>query len=309
MTMSASAAATSRAFNTAIVSTLIAVPRKHGRGSANHSRSRASSNRSASLDKATLEPSLERKCAAPDAEKLAKRDRLVLETLPLVKAIANSIRNGLPVHADDDDLLQAGMMGLIDAADRFDAKKETSFSTYAKFRIRGAILDSLRQLDWASRDMRRRQKLVAAAMSQLTSEFERAPTETEVAERLGMDLLSCRRAMTDLHNGAPVSSSHFGTNDRDCPVPDFASGPETQPDFICGHEQMRGALDEVVKTLPERYQKVVLMYYTKDMSMKEIGSELKVNESRVSQIHKAALARMAVALKTNGIASHRVFID
>ncbi len=114
---------------------------------------------------------------------------MVLDHLHLVKATASSIRKNLPVHADYDDLVQAGIVGLIDAVNKFDAEKQNSFPTYAKHRIRGAILDNLRKLDWASRDMRRRQKLVAAAMNELTAILERTPSETEIADkaRPGLD--------------------------------------------------------------------------------------------------------------------------
>jgi len=265
--------------------------------------------RTATSNKTHLQPFLEPKCNAAEGYDLAARDQAVLEHLHLVKATANSIRNGLPIHAERDDLMQAGVLGLIDAANKFDSNKQTSFSTYAKHRIRGAILDSLRKLDWASRDMRRRQKVVAAVVEQLTATLERTPSEAEVADKAGMDLRACRHAMTDLHNGGPVSSSSFTNDNQDFPAPDFAGGPETHPDFISEREQLRGFLAEVVKTLPEKYQKVVAMYYTNDMSMKEIGSALSINESRVSQIHKSALARMAAVLEARGIASHQAFID
>jgi RNA polymerase sigma factor for flagellar operon FliA len=288
-----SAAATSRA--------LTAAPRRRGKAALKHSGSIASSCES--------DLSSEPKANAPEGRARATRDRIVLENLHLVKTIANSVRNSLPVHADDDDLVQAGALGLMDAADKYDAEKKTSFATYAKYRIRGAILDSLRKLDWASRDMRRRQKLVGTAVTQLTAEFGRTPSETEVATRLGMDLVSCRQAMTDLYNGGPVSSSHFASDDADLPMPDFAGGRESRPDFIWAHEQLRGVLAQVAKTLPKRHQEVVTMYYTKDMSMIEIARVLSVNESRISQIHKAALAKMAAVLKNTGIASHQAFMD
>lgn len=245
----------------------------------------------------------------PKLAALADRDRTILDHLHLVKAIAFSIRGSVPVHMDLDDLAGAGVMGLIDAANKYDASKQVAFPTYAKHRIRGAILDSLRQLDWASRDMRRRQKLVAAAVNELTAILERTPSEIEIADKTGMDLTTCRLTMSDLRNGGPVSSSRFANDQEDLPIPEFASGLETRPDFICGREELRGALVEVLKTLPEKYQKVVVMYYANDMSMKEIGSALSINESRVSQIHKSALAKMAVALEANGIASHQAFLD
>src|SRR3954467_10684007 len=116
------------------------------------------------------------------------RDRVVLEHLPLVKAIAIRVHENLPVHVDVDDLVHSGILGLFDAASKFNPDKQVVFSSYAKHRIKGAILDSLRQLDWASRDMRRRHKQVESATRDLAAELKRNPTEAEVAQRLGMDV-------------------------------------------------------------------------------------------------------------------------
>ena len=245
--------------------------------------------------------------AAQQAAKLARRDRVVLEHLPLVKAIAVRVHENLPVHVDLDDLVHAGILGLFDAASKFNPDKQVVFSSYAKHRIKGAILDSLRQLDWASRDMRRRHKQVEAATRDLSATLQRAPTEAEVAEKLGMDVERMRTMMLDLRNVGLVSASTRPNENDDLPAPDFPSNPETQPDSICAREQLRSVLGVAMKTLPERYQKVVLLYYTNEMTMKEIGGVLGINESRVSQIHKSALEKMAVVLEANGITSSQAF--
>jgi RNA polymerase sigma factor for flagellar operon FliA len=245
--------------------------------------------------------------AALEAARLARRDRVVLEHLPLVKAIAVRVHENLPVHVDLDDLVHAGVLGLFDAASKFNPEKQVVFSSYAKHRIKGAILDSLRQLDWASRDMRRRHKQVEAATRELASTLQRTPTEQEVAEKLGMDVDRWRAMMIDLRNVGLVSASTRANENEDLPAPDFPSKPETQPDNICAREQLRSVLGVAMKTLPERYQKVVLLYYSNEMTMKEIGTILGINESRVSQIHKAALEKMATALEQNGITSSHAF--
>ncbi len=239
--------------------------------------------------------------------RLARRDRVVLEHLPLVKAIAIRVHENLPVHVDLDDLVHAGILGLFDAASKYDPDKQVVFSSYAKHRIKGAILDSLRQLDWASRDMRRRHKQLEAATRDLSSTLQRAPTEAEVAAKLGMDVDRWRNMMLDLRNVGLVSASTRANENEDLPAPDFPSNPESQPDSICAREQLRSVLGEAMKTLPERYRKVVLLYYTNEMTMKEIGGILGINESRVSQIHKSALEKMAVALQANGISSSQAF--
>jgi RNA polymerase sigma factor for flagellar operon FliA len=247
------------------------------------------------------------KNGAVGAAKLARRDGVVLEHLPLVKAIAIRVHENLPVHVDLDDLVHAGILGLFDAAGKFNPDKQVVFSSYAKHRIKGAILDSLRQLDWASRDMRRRHKQVEAATRDLAAELQRNPTESEVAEKLGMDVERWRTMMLDLRNVGLVSANTRSNENDDLPAPDFPSKPELQPDIICARQQLRSVLGEAMKTLPERYQKVVVLYYTNELTMKEIGGMLGINESRVSQIHKAALEKMAVVLEANGITSSQAF--
>jgi RNA polymerase sigma factor for flagellar operon FliA len=233
--------------------------------------------------------------------KTSKRDRVVLEHLPLVKAIAVRVYENLPVHVDLDDLVHAGILGLFDAATKFDPEKQVVFSSYAKHRIKGAILDSLRQLDWASRDLRRRHKQLEAATRDLAAELQRTPTEAEIAARLGVDVDRWRQMMIDLRSVGLVSASTRSTENEDMPAPDFPSKPETQPDSMCAREQLRSVLATAMQTLPERYKKVVVLYYTNEMTMKEIGGVLGINESRVSQIHKSALEKMNVVLQGNGI--------
>ena len=240
-------------------------------------------------------------------ERIARRDQVVLEHLPLVKAIALRVHENLPVHVDLDDLVHAGILGLFDAVTKFDREKMVTFSSYAKHRIKGAILDSLRQLDWASRDLRRRHKQVEAVTRELSASLHRAPSEEEVAEKLGVDVDRWRQMMLDLRNVGLVSASTRANENEDLPAPDFPSKPELQPDRICAHEELRGMLAVAMRTLPERYQKVVALYYTNEMTMKEIGGVLGINESRVSQIHKTALEKMATVLQESGIRSSQAF--
>jgi RNA polymerase sigma factor for flagellar operon FliA len=252
-------------------------------------------------------PSVSQLSAAQQSAKLARRDRIVLEHLPLVKAIAIRVHENLPVHVDVDDLVHSGVLGLFDAASKYNPDKQVAFSSYAKHRIKGAILDSLRQLDWASRDMRRRHKQVEAATRELAATLQRNPTELEVAQKLGIDPERWRSMMLDLRNVGLVSASTRTNEGDDLPAPDFPCKPESHPDSICSREQLRGVLGVAMKTLPERYQKVVSLYYSAEMTMKEIGGILGINESRVSQIHKAALEKMQVVLQNNGISSPQAF--
>jgi RNA polymerase sigma factor for flagellar operon FliA len=235
-----------------------------------------------------------------------KRDQIVLEHLPLVKAIAIRVHENLPVHVDLDDLVHAGVLGLFDAVEKFDATKNVVFQSYAKHRIKGAILDSLRQLDWASRDMRKRQKRMDAVTQALSTKLGRTPSETEVAREMGVDIERWRRMVNELHNIGLVSTTVQGDDERDR-VQEFADAPDLQPDRVCARRQLQSTLAKAIERLPKRYQKVVFLYYTNDMTMKEIGEILGVNESRVSQIHKTALRKMATVLESEGICSAQAF--
>lgn len=239
--------------------------------------------------------------------RLERRDRVVMENLSLVKAIAVRVHESLPVHVELDDLIHAGILGLFDAATKYNPDKQVVFSSYAKHRIKGAILDSLRQLDWASRDLRRRHKQVEQVTRDLFTTLQRQPTEEELAERMGVDVARWRQMAIDLRNVGLISASSRAPENEDLPAPEFPSHPETQPDSMCAREQMREKLDIAMQVLPERYKRVVTLYYTNEMTMKEIGGLLGINESRVSQIHKSALEKMAVVLQSNGISSSQAF--
>jgi len=234
------------------------------------------------------------------------RDRIVLEHLPLVKAIAIRVHENLPVHVDLDDLIHAGVLGLFDAVTKYDASKNVLFHSYAKHRIKGAILDSLRQLDWASRDLRKRQKQIDAVTRALATRLGRTPTESEVAEEMGVPLDRWHHMLMELRTVGLVNLTTPQDSDRDR-TQEFVAKAEFEPDRICQRRQLQGTLARAIHSLPERYQKVVFLYYTNDLTMKEIGEILGVNESRISQIHKTALKKMAVALESEGIHSAQAF--
>ncbi len=252
---------------------------------------------------------LARSVSARRSTKVSKatRDRIVLEHLPLVKAIAVRVHESLPVHVDLDDLVHAGILGLFDAVTKYNPTKKVVFHSYAKHRIKGAILDSLRELDWASRDLRKRHKQVEAVTRELSASLERTPTEAEIAEKMGVAVDRWRRMALELRTVGLISASGKGP-EQDHPVPpEFPATPELRPDSMCAHEQLREMLLGAMKTLPERYRKVVFLYYSNEMTMKEIGGLLGINESRVSQIHKTALEKMAIVLHSVGVHSAHAF--
>ena len=236
------------------------------------------------------------------------RDELIIENLHLVNVIAAYVRRSVPVHIELDDLIHAGTMGLFDAASKYQAEKEVAFSTYAKHRIRGAILDSLRQLDWASRDMRRRYKQVETVTRELTLQLKREPTEAEVAKAMGLDARRWQSLMVDFCNMATAAASRTRTEQEEAqPVREVPCAPAQCPDQVFARTEMRRKLQSAIGTLPKRHQEVVKLYYENDLSMKEIGSVLGVNESRVSQIHKNALTRMQSVFTGKGICSTTAF--
>ncbi len=238
----------------------------------------------------------------------SRRDEIVIENLPLVKAIAMRVRASLPVHVDLDDLMHAGAMGLLDAATRYDSEKDVTFQTYAKHRIRGAMLDSLRQQDWASRDMRRRHKKFESVTRDLSVELDRSPDDSEVAEKMGVEVNRWRKMAAELHTVGLMSASVRSGDPENTTIPDFPANEDTRPDNICGKAELSAKLRVAIGSLPERYQNVVFMYYTKEMTMKEIGTKMRINESRVSQIHKTALAKMASVLSAGGMGSSAAFV-
>lgn len=230
------------------------------------------------------------------------RDRIVVENLPLVKAIAIRVHEGLPIHVDLDDLNHAGVLGLFDAVEKYDSTKNVTFQNYAKHRIKGAILDSLRQMDWASRDMRKRQKAIESVTRDLTGRLSRTPTEAEVAQKMGVSPERLRVMQMELRTVGPVPMEMNVASEGDRPQ-EFAAAPDLRPDLMCQRRQLQSTLADAIGKLPKRYQKVVFLYYTDEMTMKEIGEVLGVNESRISQIHKLALKKMAMALESAGIQS------
>ncbi len=237
----------------------------------------------------------------------ARRDELMLQHMPLVTAIAAHIQKSIPVHVELDDLIHAGIMGLFDAATKYRDDKEVAFPTYAKHRIRGAILDSLRQQDWASRDLRKRYKQVESVTRELTVKLERAPTDAELANHIGLSTRRWQALMVDFRSLGVVAIQQHPNDREDHLVPEATSNPELAPDRLFARGELRGKLDKAMQSLPERYQQVVKLYYERDMTMKEIGCVLGVNESRVSQIHKSALERMQNVLNGNGISSPGLF--
>ena len=246
--------------------------------------------------------------AAAQADKNAvcrsRRDDLILENMHLVRNIASSVQRSLSVHTEIDDLIHAGTMGLFEAATKYQDGKEVPFAVYAKHRIRGAILDGLRQIDWASRDARKHYKQMQQVTRDLACRLQRTPTQDEVAEGMGLDQKRWQALMIDFRTLGLCASRQAQASDSEDKVAREVPSPVTDgPDHVFGRTELRQNLSAAMSCLPDRHQQVVTLYYDRDMTMREIGTMLGVNESRVSQIHKSALARMQTFLSGQGISS------
>ena len=218
-----------------------------------------------------------------------ERQRLVLENLTEVRYIARRIHERLPSHVSFGDLVQAGILGLIDAVDRFDPRKNVQFMSYAQFRIRGAILDSLRLMDWAPRNLRRQAHRLEQASCELLGELGHSPSASEMASKLGLPIEDFQQLLGDLR-GLRLESLQIwpdeGTGENVLPV---AFRPEEDPFQMTSRLETRHLLEEALSELDEKEADVLGLYYFEELNMKDIGMILGIGESRVSQIHAAAL--------------------
>jgi RNA polymerase sigma factor FliA len=216
-------------------------------------------------------------------------EALVMRHAELVKRIAYHLAGRLPASVEVDDLIQAGMLGLLEAAANYSEGRGASFETYAGIRIRGAMLDGLRKLDWAPRSVHRKARAVAKAIRELESEYGREARDVEVAERMGMKLSDYHRIVED-SAGCQISS--LTTEEGEMTLTDSSADPFR--DVV--DEDFRAALTEAIGGLPERERLVMSLYYDDELNLKEIGAALRVSESRICQIHGQALVRLQARL-------------
>lgn len=226
-----------------------------------------------------------------------EQERMMIEHLPVVRYLARRIHERLPQHVEMEDLVSAGVLGLIDAFQKFDPAKKVQFRSYAQFRIRGAILDSLRTLDWGPRDLRRKGRAVEEAIRTLTARCGRAPSENEVAAELEMELGDYQQLLGEL-KGLEIGTLHVERSE-DSGEEELAYIPnqvEDDPLFQCLRGELKDRLAGAIDELPERERLVMTLYYYEEMTMKEIGLTLGVVESRVSQIHASAVLHLRALL-------------
>lgn len=251
-------------------------------------------------DYSSLPPLLSGPAPANDTA-VCERERMLLEHLPTVRYIARRIHERLPQHVELDDLISAGVVGLIDANSKFDQTKKVQFKSYAQFRIRGAILDSLRTLDWSPRELRRKGRAVERAICAATQRLGRAPAEHEIAAEMELELAEYQQLLGDL-KGLEIGSLHVERSEDsgDEELAYIPGAPEDDPLFQCMQSEMRGRLTAAIDQLPEKERLVLTLYHYEGLTMKEIGQALGVVESRISQIHSSAVVRLRAALSGMG---------
>jgi RNA polymerase sigma factor for flagellar operon FliA len=230
----------------------------------------------------------------------ALRDRLILTYAPLVKFVAGRLGSGLPAHVDEGDLVSYGLLGLIGAIERFDPDREVKFETYAIARIRGAIIDELRALDWVPRSVRARARDIERAIAELEKRLHRAPTDEEISTRLGLTQDELDSSLTEISRSSIAALDELWTvssgGDRVALIDTIEDTEGPEPQSALAETEMKEALGEAISRLPEREKVVVTLYYYEELTLREIGEVLGVTESRVSQLHTKAILRLKARL-------------
>ena len=234
-----------------------------------------------------------------------KREELILEHISLIKYHAYRIATQLPPNIEINDLINAGVLGLMDAIEKFEPSRGVKFKTYAELRIRGAMIDSLRELDWAPRSLRKKSKELSKASQKLQQELGREVSDQEICVEMGIELDELYK-LTDQLTGLSVGSFYdasrkYGEDDSDTEslINYYPDDLEQGPTFVFEEEELKKILADAVDGLSRKERLVVSLYYFEELTMKEIGAVLRVNESRVSQLHTKAMLRLRLKLKNS----------
>jgi RNA polymerase sigma factor for flagellar operon FliA len=225
------------------------------------------------------------------------RERLVVAYSPMVKFVAGRLGAGLPSHVEDADLISYGLVGLIGAIQRFEPERGIKFETFAMTRIRGAIIDELRSLDWVPRSVRSRAREIEQVQAKLEHELQRAPSEAELAAKLNMTEEELQTALLEIANSSVYALDELWTvsdssGDQVSLLDTIADEGAADPQEALATTEVKDRLTEAIGGLPEREQLVVALYYYENLTLREIGEVLGVTESRVSQLHTKAVMRL-----------------
>lgn len=232
-----------------------------------------------------------------NASGLNDKDECLREYSQLVKRIAHQMMTKLPYSVQIDDIIQAGMMGLLDAASRYDEFRGAQFETYASQRIRGAMLDELREADWLPRSLRRDMRRIEVAISHLQQKLGRTPNETEIAAELGVPLVEYQHLLQESRGAQLVYYEDFHDEDHDDFFERFEFGNDADPMNLLQDERFKAELVQAIDSLPERERIMMGMIYEQEMNLREIGEVMGVSESRISQLHSQAVARIRSRMK------------
>jgi RNA polymerase sigma factor for flagellar operon FliA len=231
----------------------------------------------------------------------AIRDRLILNYSPLVKYVAGRLGSGLPAHVDEGDLVSYGLLGLIGAIERYDPERDVKFETYAIARIKGAIIDELRAMDWVPRSVRSRAREIERAIGELERKLHRAPTDEEIAKKVGITPAELEDSLTEISRSSIAALDELWTvsstgGDQIALIDTIEDTDAPDPQSSLSATEMREAIGEAIARLPEREKLVVTLYYYEELTLREIGEVLGVTESRVSQLHTKAILRLKARL-------------
>ncbi|MBD5517056.1 MAG: FliA/WhiG family RNA polymerase sigma factor [Lachnospiraceae bacterium] len=222
------------------------------------------------------------------------REKIILEYAPLVKVVAGRLSMYLGYNVEYEDLVSYGIFGLIDAIDKFDCLKDVKFETYASLRIRGAILDQIRKMDWIPRTIRQKQKRIDSAIKEIEAKHGRSATDEEIAEILGITDEEYLEWQSQMKITNVVSLNEF--LEQGSEVPNEASNTRSSafdsPEEILERDELKKMLAQALELLTEKERKVIVLYYYEDLTLKEISNILEVSESRISQLHTRALQKM-----------------
>ena len=232
-----------------------------------------------------------------NASGLNDKDQCLREYSHLVKRIAHQMMARLPYSVQIDDIIQAGMMGLLDAASRYSEIHGAQFETYATQRIRGAMLDELREADWLPRSLRRDMRRIEAAVSCLQQKLGRSPSETEIADEMKLSLAEYQHLLQESRGAQLVYYEDFHSEDHDDFFERFEFSSDANPLDLLEDERFKAELARAIDSLPEREKMLMGMLYEQEMNLREIGEVLGVGESRVSQLHSQAVARLRSWMK------------
>jgi RNA polymerase sigma factor FliA len=226
----------------------------------------------------------------------ALRDRLILTFAPLVKYVAGRLGSGLPAHVDEGDLVSYGLLGLIGAIERYDPGRDIRFETYAVARIKGAIIDELRALDWVPRSVRSRAREIERAIAELESKLGTAPTDEQIAAKVGISVDELEESLANISRSSIAALDELwsvsGEGDQVSLLDTIEDTTGPRPQEALDESEMREALADAIARLPEREKLVVTLYYYEELTLREIGEVLGVTESRVSQLHTKAILRL-----------------